>query len=623
MMEGINTSEENWELVYKILRLPDVMKSIDLETAFNDIIKEQEGQDKSVESADKKSYEDIVWFNIQQDKVYYQIENTIYEVSKKYFENKINEIEKSNTQIQQEEQETKPYEQGNVSYDAYDVGDFSTELRNKTDEDEKRGVYYEIFVRSFADSDGDGIGDFNGICEKLDYLKELGIEGIWLMPVNQTESYHGYDITDYMALNEEYGTEEDFQNLIDEVHKRGMKIIMDFPINHTSSSHVWFVEALEDENSEYRNYYRWVHKNDNVDFGENDESAWGSQVWHKNGDSYYYAMFSGNMPDLNYNNPKVREEIKKAAGKWIEMGVDGYRLDAAMHIYGQNEFKQEENPTQSTIDWWNELALYLENINPNVYLVGEAWQNDEILEAYVQPFDTKFNFSLQEKLLDSVCMGTALTDEGENLAVYLQNMLNVYDEVDTNYLDGVFGSNHDQNRIMSSVDDEKKARQVALVYMTLPGNPYIYYGEELGMKGEKPDEYIRTPFLWSEDSSYNTTWIEDEQNEFTVPLEEQMNDEKSMYSFYKNIIALRKENQALYEGDFVADDLGNDYVMAYTRNSETQSVLVLHNLSKNARELDLQEYAVEEILLKTDEMLSISEGKITLEGNDSVVLLLK
>ncbi len=594
-----------WEVGYKLYDLSDGINSgIELDLDFFYV-----QEDFAVMP--------YIYTNIEKDRLFYLEDKTIYVVSLEMFLEKA--IVKNNSETGQDKID---YKSGDYSYDAYDVGNFTSEHRNKASEEENQGIYYEIFVRSFADSDGDGIGDFNGITENLDYLDELGIEGIWLMPINASDSYHGYDVTDYTTLNSEYGTEEDFQKLLEEAHNRDMKVIMDFVINHTSSEHPWFVAALEDENSEYRNYYRWVYEDDIQDYDISDTSNWDSKVWHKYGNSYYYGIFNAYMPDLNYNNPVVREEIKEAAGKWLKMGVDGFRLDAAMHIYGANEFKQEENLTENTLTWWNEFALYCENINPDVYLVGEAWQDEEVLEEYVQPFDTKFNFAFQQNMLDAICNETAILENGENLSTYLQNILHIYDTVDNTYLDGFFGSNHDQNRIMSTVGSEEKARQVAAIYMTLPGNPYIYYGEELGMLGEKPDEMIRTPFLWGENSSYNTTWIEDEQNIWTKTLEEQIMDNTSMYSFYKELIAVRKENVALLNGDFLAVDTGNDSIMAYIRECDEQRVLIFHNLSSGEQTLSLQDYDVKDVLYSIDKNTEkeLVNQKITLPGNQSILL---
>lgn len=511
----------------------------------------------------------------------------------------------------------------NTSYDEYDTSDFELTLRNKSDKSLKQGVYYEIFVRSFADSDGDGIGDFNGVTAKLDYLKELGVDGIWLMPINQSPSYHGYDITDYFSLNEDYGTEEDFERLLTEAHNRGIKVIMDFPINHTSSSHPWFIEASTNEFSEYRNYYRWVLLEDTTDFNLYDMSNWGSEVWHKSGYAYYYGIFSPDMPDLNYNNEKVREEVKNAAAKWLNLGVDGFRLDAAMHIYGDNEFKQQESNLESNIQWWNEFASYCETINPNVYLVGEAWQNDEVLAEYVQPFDTKFNFSFEENMMESIISGTALTKNGENLSELLEKILEEYKRVDENYLDGVFGTNHDQDRIMSQTENVDKARLAAAIYMTLPGNPFIYYGEEIGMSGAKPDENIRTPFIWSKSGDMNTSWEEDSQNEDTPSLEEQMADENSMYYFYKKLIAVRKNNDALLNGDYTAVKTDNSNVMAYIRESEGQKLLVIHNLSEETTSVNISGYELGAVLYESSIGSMPDENTISISGISTMIVEVK
>lgn len=471
------------------------------------------------------------------------------------------------------------------SYDEYDVKEHELILRDKENVGEKQGVYYEIFVRSFADSDGDGIGDFNGITEKLDYLKGLGIDGIWLMPINSSPSYHGYDVTDYYSLNEDYGTEEDFQKLLNEAHKRDIKIIMDFVINHTSSEHPWFIEACKSEDNEYRNYYRWVKSNDSVDFDISQKSDWGSTVWHKNGSDYYYGIFSGNMPDLNYNNDKVREEIKNAAKKWLEMGVDGFRLDAAIHIYGVGEFNQIDSNEQYNIQWWNEFARACEEVNPDVYLVGEAWENSNMFEEYTQPFDTKFNFTFQQDMIEAIINEESVSETFEcSLEESLKMILSDYEDVSgDDYIDGIFGNNHDQDRIMSQVESIDKAKLVANIYLTLPGNPFIYYGEELGMKGEEDDLNKREPFIWTEDGSgTDTTWVENNYIGEIDSFETQKNDNDSMYNHYKKMISLRKNHEALVSGKYDVYELphnDSNKVMSYIRYTDIEKLLVIHNFS--------------------------------------------
>lgn len=522
-----------------------------------------------------------------------------------------------------------PEEEAKYGTDKYETADFPLELRNKSDESEKEGIYYEIFVRAFADSNGDGIGDFNGITSKLDYLADLGVTGIWLMPINKTNSYHGYDVMDYYSLNDLYGTEEDFKNLLDEAHKRGIKVIMDLVINHTSFMNQWFLQATSGFDNKYVDYYRIVSKDNTASYSEADTSPWGSPVWRglETSKYAYYGIFTDGMPDLNYNNPEVREEIKKVAKKWLDMGVDGYRLDAAMHIYGDNEFKQQEDQLSHNIQWWNEFARACEEVNPDVYLVGEAWQDAEVLPEYAQPFDTKFNFAFVEAMMAGIKNESAMVEDKQNLSQYLQVILDQYAECDTKYLDGIFASNHDQTRVMSDLDNEDKAKLAVNIYMTLSGNPYIYYGEEIGMRGVGEDPLKRTAFKWNKDGSAPTAdWIKaysgkaDTMNTKTPSLEEQMQDKNSMYQYYKDIIALRKSSEALMNGSYKAYDFKDSQIMAYERVSDKQQVLVIHNFSSAKKKVNFDEGELGNVLFDSNGKANCSKNIITLKPYASIVI---
>ncbi|WP_455714173.1 alpha-amylase family glycosyl hydrolase [Anaerosporobacter sp.] len=522
-----------------------------------------------------------------------------------------------------------PEEEAKYGTDEYETADFPLELRNKSDETDKEGIYYEIFVRAFADSDGDGIGDFNGVTSKLDYLADLGVTGIWLMPINKTNSYHGYDVMDYYSLNDSYGTEEDFKNLLDEAHKRGIKVIMDLVINHTSYINPWFLQATSGVDNKYVNYYRIVEKDNTPIYSADDTSSWGNPVWRglETSKYAYYGIFSKGMPDLNYNNPEVREEIKKVAKKWLALGVDGYRLDAAMHIYGDNEFKQQDDQLAHNIQWWNEFARACEEIKPDVYLVGEAWQDGEVLPEYVQPFDTKFNFEFVDKMMIGIKNESAMVEDNQNLSQYLESILDRYAEYDTKYLDGIFASNHDQNRVMSDLDNEAKAKLAANIYMTLSGNPYIYYGEELGMRGEGDDPLKRTAFKWNKDGSAPTAdWMKaysgegDTMNTKTPSLEEQLKDENSMYQYYKDIIALRKSSDALMNGSYKAYDFHDSQIMAYERISNQQKVLVVHNFSNKTKKVSFDKGKLSKVLFDSNGKANCSKNKITLKSYSSIII---
>lgn len=508
-----------------------------------------------------------------------------------------------------------PKEEENVS--------FPLELRNKGDINTKEGIYYEIFVRSFADSNNDGLGDINGITKKLDYLKDLGIDGLWLTPIFSSPSYHGYDVISFYDINPDYGSEEDLKNLINEAHKRNMKIILDFPINHTSTLNKWFTSFSFNPFGKYKNYYRHINMSDNPNYSLKDKSSWGSNVWHPlNNENYYYGIFSEDMADLNYNNKEVRKEIKKASAKWLNLGVDGFRLDASIHIYGDNEFKEIENQTKANIQCWNEFAINCEKINPNVYLVGEAWQETNLLEEYVQPFDSKFNFTFQENLINSLKNDTALANDNTLLSKVFEDILNTYNKVDNNYIDGIFISNHDQNRIMSEVNNEDKAKLAVNIYMTLPGNPFIYYGEEIGMRGEKPDINIREAFKWTDSKKSDYAYTMDFSiNDTTIPLSNQIDDNNSIYNHYKNIINLRKSNITLSKGNYESIDVNNSSIMAYKRSYENEDYYIFHNLSNSKIEIEFNDTLSNgDLIFKSNLNSTLENNKVNLDKYSSIII---
>jgi len=230
------------------------------------------------------------------------------------------------------------------------------------------GVYYEIFVRSFYDTNGDGVGDINGVTAKLDYIKSLGVSGIWLMPINPSPSYHGYDITDYEGINPQYGTLKDFQKLLKEAHKRGIKVVIDMVINHTSDQHPWFKAAL-DPKDPHHDWYLWAKPGTDLKA----ISAVGGPAWHRapNG-AYYEGTFTGAMPDLNYDNPAVRKAMIETGRFWLHLGVDGFRLDAAQHIYDDLRTDMGDPiALQKNVRWWSEYRRAVQATDPQVWLVGE------------------------------------------------------------------------------------------------------------------------------------------------------------------------------------------------------------------------------------------------------------
>lgn len=441
-----------------------------------------------------------------------------------------------------------------------------------------KGVTYEIFVQSFADSDGDGIGDIIGMTSKLDYLKDLGVNGIWLMPMNPSPSYHKYDVSDYYDIHPDYGTLDDFKTFVNEAHKRNIKVVMDMVLNHSGSRNPWFVDAIANENSPYRDYYVWAHKDDPqtqisgkiISGDSNNRTRWNKV---EGSDYLYYSYFSRNMPDLNYDNPKLREEVFEIGKFWLsDIKVDGFRLDAARHIF------PDDRPTDNH-NWWVDFLTEMKKVNKDVYLIGEVWASSDIVAPYLKGLPALFNFD----------MGSAITkavnEEREgDLTTSHKEIIDYYKTVNPDYIDATFLTNHDQVRIMSAVNNNMdKAKMAAALLLTLPGSPYLYYGEEIGMQGKKPDQNIREPFLWDvkANDKFRASWIDPKYStdQSITPVAEQIKDENSIYNHYKTFIKLRNDSNALTYGDIEPISMIDPGLSAFKRSTEDKSVLVIHNLS--------------------------------------------
>lgn len=436
-------------------------------------------------------------------------------------------------------------------------------------------VFYEVFVRAFNDSNGDGVGDLKGLTEKLDYLKDMGIEGLWLMPINKSPSYHGYDVIDYYSINEDYGTMEDFKNLLEEAHKRGIMVIMDMVINHTSSQNPWFVEASSKEDSKYRDWYLWT-KDESKAMESSPMGAANPWVRNNGKDEYYYALFWSGMPDLNFDNAEVKDEMKKIAKYYLDMGVDGFRVDAAKWIY---------NDTESNLKWWKEYNDYVKSINSKAVLVGEVWDNIFAMSPYQKVLDSFFDFSSGEEIIKSV-----KDSSFDTLASNLKDNYELLTEENKEFVSAPFLTNHDQNRVMSLLMDEQKLKEAAAIYLTLPGTPYVYYGEEIAMTGEKPDERIREPFIWdSKDESKNTKWIDSTNDKEKAAYDIQKGNKESIYNFYKDIINIRKNNDVLKYGDIQALENSESKIFVMGRKYQKELAFVIINSQDSEASVKLQE----------------------------------
>ena len=445
-------------------------------------------------------------------------------------------------------------------------------------------VFYEIFVRSFADSTSgplanDGIGDLQGLIEKLDYLNDgdpattsdLGITGIWLMPISPSPSYHGYDVTDYYGINPQYGTMADFRRFLAEAHRRGIRVVTDLVLNHSSSRHPWFEAALRGDPA-YRDWYIFVPP------GEvpTTRGPWNQQVWQEKNGQHYYGIFWSGMPDLNYRTPAVTAEAYRIAEFWLrDVGVDGFRLDAVRHLIEDGDVM---NDTPETVAWLQGFRSHVKQVAPGAMLVGEVWTNTETVSDYLRAgaLDLAFEFDLAGAILDAAKSGT-----GTKLAYTLEN-------VATSYPEGSYATmitNHDQNRVASELrEDPRRLRLAATLLLTAPGVPFLYYGEEIGQIGAKPDEMIRNPMPWTGGPNGGFTaaaapWEPLQPGHERRNVADQDADPDSLLHHYRRLVRLRQAEPALAVGAIRVLDTGRDDVLAYERTAGDRRLVVMANLS--------------------------------------------
>ncbi len=430
-------------------------------------------------------------------------------------------------------------------------------------------VCYEVFVRSFYDTNGDGIGDLRGLTQKLDYISGLGADCVWLMPVAESPSYHGYDVTNYYKIEPDYGTNDDFKAFVAAAHQHHILVLVDLVLNHTSSQHPWFQEALRDTASPHRSWYRW--------------STTPADNWHKSPvrDEYYFGLFWSGMPDLNYENPAVLEEMKHVARFWLDsMHVDGFRLDAVRHLV---EVGNEVSNTPGTHQVLRDFGQYVRGIAPQSYTIGEVWDNtDVILTYYPDQLDAYFAFPISEALMDAVRTGKA----GGLLPTAQQ-----FQRAEPAWRWAPFQRNHDQTRTVTALgNDTAGARIAATILLTLPGVPFVYYGEEIGMTGDKPDERLRTPMQWNGTSRGFTSgkpWEALQPDSLTANVAVEDRASSSLLGLYRWLIRLRANDKALREGQLEPVDTGNESLLAYLRQDGSSRVLIVVNLGKVPARLSL------------------------------------
>jgi alpha-amylase len=440
--------------------------------------------------------------------------------------------------------------------------------------------FYQVFVRSFQDSDGDGIGDLRGLTSRLDYLQDLGVGALWLMPIFASPSYHGYDVTDYQAINPKYGTLEDFDALLAAAHARGIKIILDWIPNHSSRQHPWFQEAL-DPTSAKRDWYVW--RNDNPGW----QQPWGGgRSWYAANNSFYYAAFWDGMPDLNWRNPEVQQTLNEAAQFWLKRGLDGYRVDAVRYMVENKDDNLPDN--QESLDWMRNFTKTVKEINPDAAIVGEVWTDSSTVGKYFLDGagqNLGFNFDFQQAMLKTVNGKTR-----EPIETVMRKVAKSYP---SSAIDATFTSNHDLPR--PNYFGSLPYRISASLHLTLPGTPFIYYGQEIGLPNGPggSDEQKRTPMRWDKSDNAGFSkgffWYPMSTKDPNISVEAQTAVKDSLLNHYKRLLRLRFKYPALATGGYTPVE-GGDQIFAYVRHTEDQKVLVVVNLSSNPNKamLDLR-----------------------------------
>lgn len=546
----------------------------------------------------------------------------------------------------------------------------------------KEAVVYQIYPRSFCDSNGDGIGDLNGITSKLDYLKELGIDVIWLSPVYKSPNDdNGYDISDYEDIMTEFGTMDDFDRMLAAAHERGIKIVMDLVVNHTSDEHPWFVESRSSKDNEKRDYYIWKEGKDGKE-PTNWGSAFSGPAWKydEKTDMYYLHLFSVKQPDLNWENPKVRKEVFDMMTRWCEKGIDGFRMDVISLIS-----KPEGYPDAKVVGLYGDMGIcangpkvhdYLKEMNEKVLskfdimTVGEtAGVTLEEAKKYANTDGSELNMVFQFEHMD--------LDGGEKfkwstqpmpLVPLKENLSKWQKGLDGVAWNSLYFCNHDQPRIVSRLGDESdayrelSAKCIATCLHMMQGTPYIYQGEELGMTNtvfnsvddfrdlesinayrelvesglytdedmfpkiaHKSRDNARTPMQWdaSENAGFTTgtPWIAVNPNYKKINVEDQLKREDSVFNYYKKLIRLRKENEIIVYGNYELLLPEDENIFAYVRTLDNQKLLVVCNFSKTEQKFDFSGYENAKILISNYKRDVREDG--ILKPYEATVLLLE
>ena len=477
-------------------------------------------------------------------------------------------------------------------------------------------TFYQIFVGSFSDSNGDGIGDIRGIINRMDYLndgdinsgKSLGVQGLWLSPIFSSPSYHKYDAKDYYKLDWRFGEEKDLVELIELCHDRNVKVILDLAINHTSNQHEWFLKFKEarvnaDVDNEYYDFYSCATTAEKLS-GITYQKIAGVDCW-------YECNFDGGMPELNFDNPDVRQAALDIAKYYLDLGVDGFRFDAIKYIYYGN--------TKDSVEFWEWYMNELKAIKPDIYCVGECWSGEsEVLEYYSAMNCFNFAGAQAEGVFAKAAKGSAISNYTGYVASYQKKILAENPE-------GMaisFLSNHDMDRIAGAFVTENNMRMAANLYLLAPGSPVIYYGEEIGMRGsrgsESTDANRRLAMLWGDEdiirNPVGSTYPNDKQIQSNVAT--QLNDENSLYNYYCKLLSIRHKYSAIARGNYTSVNCGAKNLGGFVINYNNDTIAIFHNTSA-VEELS---YDLTKLDVNIDKILDIiGVGGAKIEGNTLII----
>ena len=484
------------------------------------------------------------------------------------------------------------------------------DLSHYADTEDNARVFYEIFVGSFSDSDGDGIGDLRGIINRFDYLNDgdpasglsLGVEGIWLTPIFESPSYHKYDVADYYAVDPQFGTMDDLRELAELCESRNVKLILDLPINHTGSRSDWFLSFVtahrnQDPQDPYYDFYSWYGPGSTAPAGRRFASVIGTS-------DYYECNFDNAMPELNFDNEAVRQAVLDVALFYLDLGVDGFRFDAAKYVYfGDNE---------RSAAFWDWYMAQLRAVDPEIYAVAEVWDGDGITDKYYSSLNC-FNFTLPQA--GGLIAETAKAGNAGRYAAYVENYLHTVQAIRPESMIVPFVSNHDMDRASGFLPAMNGQMQVAAnLYLLGPGSPFLYYGEELGMRGSRgsanTDANRRLAMRWGDGDTVADPKGSSYPDQPEVSLAQQLGQGQSPYNYYKRLLLIRRANPEIARGEYHAVSVPDSKVGGFVSTWNGSSVCVLHNTTLGTKTVDLAALDLD----FTEIAACIGMGEAELEG---------